>query len=78
MAEMTDAEAEALDELWTRTTPEIDTSKPGFLTKNGFTMVSLDPVTVTYLQAKAAITHSSLSEIIRELVRKELSAATTS
>ena len=23
MAEMTDAEAEALDELWTRTTPEL-------------------------------------------------------
>jgi hypothetical protein len=77
MAEMTDTEAEALDELWTRTTPEIDTSKPGFLTRNGFTMVSLDPVTVTYLQAKAAITHSSLSEIICELVRKELSSAIT-
>jgi uncharacterized protein (UPF0297 family) len=37
-------------------------------------MVSLDPVTVTYLQAKAAVTHYSLSEIIGELVRKELSA----
>jgi len=70
---MTDAEAEALDELWTRTTPEIDTSKPGFLTRYGFTMVSLDPVTATYLQAKATVTHLSLSEIIGELVRKELS-----
>jgi hypothetical protein len=38
-------------------------------------MVSLDPVTATYLQAKAAVTHYSLSEIIGELVRKELSAA---
>jgi len=75
MAEMTDEEADALDELWTRTTPEIDTSKPGFLTRNGFTMVSLDPVTATYLQAKAAVTHYSPSEIIGELVRKELSAA---
>lgn len=25
---MTDEEADALDELWTRITPEIDTSKP--------------------------------------------------
>jgi hypothetical protein len=75
MAEMTDAEADALDELWTRTTPEIDTSKPGFLTRNGFTMVSLDSVSAAYLQAKAALTHQSPSEIIGELVRKELSAA---
>ena len=72
MARMTDEEADALDELWTRTTPEIDTSKPGFLTRKGFTMVSLDPVTVTYLQAKAAINHRNLSEIIGELVRKEI------
>jgi N-acetylglutamate synthase-like GNAT family acetyltransferase len=74
MAEMTDAEADALDELWTRTTPEINTSKPGFLTRNGFTMVSIDPITATYLQAKAAVTHYSLSEIIGELVKKEMSA----
>jgi hypothetical protein len=75
MARMTDEEADALDELWTRTTPEIDISKPGFLTRKGFTMVSLNPVTATYLQAKASISHRSLSEIIDELVRKELSAA---
>jgi len=75
MANMTDEEADALDELWTRTTPEIDTSKPGFLTRKGFTMVSLDPVTATYLQAKATATHHSLSEVIGEMVRKELTAA---
>ena len=74
MARMTDEEADALDELWTSTTPEIDTSKPGFLTRKGFAMVSLDPVTATYLQAKAAVTHHSPSEIIGELVRKELAA----
>jgi hypothetical protein len=72
---MTDEEAEALDELWTRTTPEIDTSKPGFLTRKGFTMVSLDSITATYLQAKAAVSHHSPSDIIGELVRKEMAAA---
>jgi len=71
---MTDEEAEALDELWTRTTPEIDTSKNGFLTRKGFTMVSIDSVTATYLQAKAAVSNCSPSEIISELVRKELAA----
>jgi len=71
---MTDEEADALDELWTHTTPEINTNKPGFLTRKGFTMISLDPVTATYLQAKAAVSHCSLSEIISELVKKELTA----
>jgi hypothetical protein len=72
MARMTDEEADALDELWTRTTPEIDTGKSGFLTRKGFTMVSLDPVAATYLQAKAAVSHHSPSDIIGELVRKEM------
>ena len=75
MARMTDEEADTLDELWTHTTPEIDTSKPGFLTRKGFTMISLDPITATYLQAKASIGHHSLSEVISELVRKELTTA---
>ena len=75
MAKMTDEEADALDELWTQTTPEIDTSKPGFLTRKGFTMISIDSVTATYLNAKAAVSHHSPSEIINELIRKELAAA---
>ena len=72
---MTEEEADALDELWTLTTPEINTALPGFLSGKGFTMVSLDPVTATYLQAKASVSHHSLSEIIGELVKKELAAA---
>jgi len=75
MAGMTDEEADALDELWTHTTPEIDTGRPGFLTRNGFTMIPLDPITATYLQARASINRQSLSEVIGELVRKELSSA---
>jgi hypothetical protein len=72
---MTDEEADALDELWTRSTPEIDTSKSGFLTRKGFTMISLDPVSAAYLQAKAAVTHRSPSEIIGELVREKITAS---
>ena len=75
MAKMTDEEANALDELWTRTTLEIDTGKPGFLTRKGFTMISIDSVTATYLQAKSAVSHHSPSEIISELVRKEMAVA---
>jgi len=72
MARMTDEEYDALDELWTRTTPEIDMSKDGFLTRKGFTMISIDPVTATYLQAKSAVSHHSPSEIIGELVRRDM------
>ncbi|GHV75456.1 hypothetical protein AGMMS49942_02770 [Spirochaetia bacterium] len=75
MARMTDEEADALDELWTRTTPEIDMSKSGFLTRKGFTMISIDPVTATYLQAKAAVSHHTPSEIISELVREKIAAS---
>jgi hypothetical protein len=56
------------------TTPEIDTGKPGFLTRKGFAMVSLDPVAATYLQARAAATHHSPPEIIGEMIRKEIAA----
>jgi hypothetical protein len=69
---MTDEEADALDELWTRTTPEIDTTRPGFLTRKGFTMVSLDLLTTAYLRAKADATHKTPSEIIGEMVREKL------
>jgi hypothetical protein len=72
---MTDEEADALDELWTRTTPEIDMSKPGFLTRKGFTMISLDPVTATWLRAKADATHRTPSELIGELVREKITAS---
>ncbi|GMO23570.1 MAG: hypothetical protein Ta2B_02800 [Termitinemataceae bacterium] len=75
-AKMTDEEAEALDELWTRTTPEIDMSESGFLTRKGFTMISVDPVTASYLQAKAATSHHTPSQIIGELVREKIAAQT--
>jgi len=75
MARMTDEEYDALDELWTRTTPEIGMSKPGFVTRKGFTMISIDHVTATYLQARSVISHQSPSEIIGELVRKEIASS---
>ena len=75
MAKMTDEEADALDELWTKTTPEIDTNKPGFLTRKGFTMISLDPVTATYIQAKANISNHTPSEIISDLVREKIAVS---
>jgi hypothetical protein len=72
---MTDEEADALDELWTRTTPEIDTTLPGFLSRKGFTMVSLDPLTAAYLRAQADATHTTPSEVISAMVREKIAAS---
>jgi hypothetical protein len=73
---MTDEEADALDELWTRTTPEIDTTRPGFIDRKGFTMFSVDTVSAAYLRARADADHTTPSEIIGCLVREKI--ATTS
>jgi hypothetical protein len=60
------------------TTERADWAKTAYKETNreGFTMVSLDPVAATYLQARAAASHHSPSDIIGELVRKEMAAAT--
>jgi hypothetical protein len=79
MAYMTEEEADALDELWTRTTPEIDTSKPGYFTEhmvnNMAPLVEVDNLTAQWLRTKAETTHQTTAEIIGALVRKELASA---
>jgi hypothetical protein len=73
MAMMTEEEADFLDELWTRTTPAVDMSKPGFFARNGFKMVALDLVSDVFIRARADATHKTPTEIIGDLVRKEMS-----
>jgi hypothetical protein len=75
MAQMTEEEANALDELWTKTTPAIDIGRPGYFTQHMTRMVEVDELTAAWLKAKADATHRSTAEIIGELVRKELQTA---
>ena len=75
MARMTDEEADALDELWTRTTPNIDTSRPGYFTEHMAHLVEVDTLSAAWLRAKAEASHRSPAQIIGELVWKELSAS---
>jgi hypothetical protein len=72
MARMTEAEADALDELWTKTTPAIDTSRPGYFTEHMAHLVEVDDLTAAWLRAKADINHQSPAEIIGELVRERI------
>ena len=75
MARMTDEEADALDELLTRTTPKIKIGEGGFFTRQRDLLDALDPVTANYIRTQSEITRQSPSEIIGELVREKLQSA---
>ena len=75
MKEMTDEEADALDEYYTQNPPKVDPAKNGGFAKKSFRMVALDRLSEDYLLTKAIATHKTPTEIISELVQKELAAA---
>jgi hypothetical protein len=74
MARMTDEEADALDELLTKTTPKL-TAIPGVFAQQRALLDSLDPVAANYILTMTKSTHKTPADIIGELVRKELKAA---
>jgi hypothetical protein len=75
MARMTEEEADALDELWTKTTPEIDTSKSGYFTQHMAHLIEVDNLTAAYLRARADATHKTPTQIIGEMVREQIHAS---
>ena len=75
MARMTEEEADALDELWTRTTPAIDTSRPGYFTQHMAHLIEVDNLTSVWLRAKADAAHTTPAKIIGEMVRERLAVA---
>ena len=74
MAEMTEEEADALDELWTKTTPKIRKGEGGFFTERRAHMLLLDEVTVRILDARSKAVHQTPSEFIAQLIRKDMAA----
>jgi hypothetical protein len=68
---MTEEEAAALDDLLTRTTPRL-TGIPGVFARQKALLDALDSVAANYIRTKAETTRQSPSEIIGQLVRKEL------
>jgi len=72
MALMTEEEADRLDELWTKTTPEIDTSKPGYFTQHMAHLIEVDNVSAAYLRARADASHKTITQIISELVQEKI------
>jgi predicted CopG family antitoxin len=75
MPDMTEEEYDALDELWTKNPPKVSgNGKSGFFMQHKNEIVILDDVSATWLRLKSETTNKSTSEIIGELVRKELSS----
>jgi len=74
MAEMTEEEAFALDELYTKTTPKIIKGKGGFFTERRARMLLLDEMTVNILDARAKSMHQTPTEFVTQLIRKDMAA----
>lgn len=74
MAEMTEEEADVLDELWTEITPKIKKGEGGFFTERRARMLLLDEKTVHILDARAKAMNQTPAEFVTQLIRKDLTA----
>jgi len=75
MPEMTEEEAYALDDLYTKTTPKIKKGEGGFFTERRARMLLLDEKTVHILDARAKSAHQTPSEFVTQLIQKEMAEA---
>ncbi|GHV45939.1 hypothetical protein AGMMS49546_33040 [Spirochaetia bacterium] len=73
--DMTDEEADALDELLTRTTPKVPPNRRSYLAQKGSRLVALDDLSEDYLMTRAMAAHKTPTEIIGELVREKIAAS---
>ena len=74
---LTEEEAEALDELLTTTTPEVNPNVEGPFIKNyrRSMMVVLDQISAQYLQSRMLATKQTPTELISELVQERIAAS---
>jgi len=75
MKTMTDEEADALDEYYTKNPPRVDPSKNGGFAKKSFKLIAVDNFCADYLMTKAISDHKSPDQIINEMVRERIAAA---
>jgi len=76
MTKMTEREAWELDELLTKTDPDIGINGTGFLSMRDARIMGIDDLALNYLITKAEYAHTTPAHIIGELVRKELATGT--
>jgi hypothetical protein len=72
---LTDEEADALDELLTKTTPKLNPKVQGPFIRHRETMVVLDTFSAEYLKAKMLSTRKTPAELINDMIRHEMALA---
>lgn len=74
---MTDEEADALDEYYTKNPPTPGPNGTGFFTqrRKAARSITIDDLSADYLMVKAMDTHKTPAEIISEMVQKEIAAS---
>jgi hypothetical protein len=75
MPDVTEAEYDALDEVWTNNPPAVSgDGKSGVFMQRRGEIVLLDTVSAVWLRAKSEATHRSATEIIGDMVQKEIAS----
>ena len=69
---LTDEEADTLDELLTKTTPETNPAIQGPFIKHRDTLVILDTFSAEYLKARMLATKQTPAELINGMIRREM------
>ena len=72
MTDLTEEEADALDEYFTKNLPVMDPSKGGITTRQGFRLVALDRISEDYLLTMALSTNKTPTELIGDMIREKL------
>lgn len=75
MIDMTEEEADALDEYFTKNLPKVDPNKGGITTRQGFRMIAVDRFSEDYLMTMALATKMTPTEIINGMVREKIAAS---
>jgi len=79
MPDLTDEEYDALDEYYTKNPPKLSgNGKSGFFARKankGNTLIFVDDLSATWLRIKAEANNTTPKVIIRQLVTKEIAAA---
>ena len=74
---LTDEEADALDELLTKTTPKTNPDTQGPFIKHRDTLVVLDTFSAEYLKARMFATKKTPAELINGMICREMALEET-
>lgn len=72
MKYMSEEEAAKLDDFYTNTTQNFESGKPGFFARQKAMAIVVDEFSARYLTAKAFSTKLTPSELISDMIRRDI------